>query len=80
MWKVEDKTQLMKTLHKRWFTYRRSQNRKTKSDNEMTLMCKVEEYNAVMRTTTQSKVYKRKMTISEEKMKEHYVEKKITHT
>ena len=57
-----------------------SQNRKTKSDNETTSMCKVEEYNAVMRTTTQSKVYKRKMTISEEKMKEHYVEKKITHT
>ena len=80
MWKVEHKTQLMETPHKRWFTYRRSQNRKTKSDNETTLMCKVEEYNAVMRTTTQSKVYKTKMTISEEKMKEHYVEKKITHT
>jgi len=36
-------------------------------------MCKVEEYNAVMRTTTQSKVYIRKMTISEEKMKQHHV-------
>jgi len=36
-------------------------------------MCKVEEYNAVYKTTTENKVYITKMRILEEKMKQDYV-------
>ena len=35
MLKVEQNTHLTETLHKRWFTYRTSENRKTKWDKVM---------------------------------------------
>ena len=40
---------------------------------ETTWMCKVEEYNAVYRTTTESRVYITQVRISKEKIKQNYV-------
>ena len=40
---------------------------------ETTWMCKVEEYNTVYRTTTESRVYITQVRISKEKIKQNYV-------